>query len=145
VTFAISGGPTSDDDAREVEGTGTAVERIQVERQTSPAIRHAVRATRLAVTPDAAEAARRNAESASRAAGIPLGKLFSVVEPSSAGYGYDPLLGSFGPGQFCGTIRRVIGRRDPETGRFRIVSRKRVRRCFKPAAAVRLDVTYLGG
>jgi hypothetical protein len=144
VTFAIAGGPTSDEDAREVEGTGTAFSRIKVERQISPAIRHAVRATRLAVTPDAAKSARANAEAAGSAAGIQLGRLFSVVEPSTTSYGYDPLLGSFGPGQFCGTVRRIITRRDPDTGQFRIVGRKRVRRCYKPSAAVRLDVTYLG-
>ncbi|HKP22147.1 MAG TPA: SIMPL domain-containing protein [Thermoleophilaceae bacterium] len=144
VTFAIAGGPTSDEDAREVEGTGTAASRIEVERQTSPAIRHAIRATRLEITPEAARTARANAESAGRAAGIQLGPLFSAVEPSTAAFGYDPLLGSFGPGQFCGTIRRVITRRDPDTGGFRIVGRKRVRRCYKPSPAVRLDVTYLG-
>jgi hypothetical protein len=144
VTFAIAGGPTSDDDAREVEGTGTAFARIQVERQTSPAIRHAFRATRLAVTPDAARAARANAEVAGHAARIELAQLFSVIEPSTANYGYDPGLGSFGPGQFCGTVRRVIGRRDPETGQFRIIRRQRVRRCYKPRAAVQLELTYLG-
>ena len=143
VTFAIAGGPTSDEDAREVEGTGNAFERIQVDRKTSPAIRHAFRATRLAVTPQAALAARANAEVAAGAAGIQLGPLFSVVEPLN-GYGYDPGLGSFGPGQFCGTIRRVITRRDPDTGQFRIVARKRVRRCYRPPAAVRLELTYLG-
>jgi hypothetical protein len=145
VTFAIAGGPTSDEDAREIKGTGSAFSKIEVERQTSPAIRHAVRSTRLRITPDAATAARANAEAAAKGSGIPLGPLFSVVEPTFGGYGYDPTLGSFGPGQFCGTVRRVIGRRDPETGRFRIVSRKRVRRCYKPHLAVRLSVTYLGG
>jgi Protein of unknown function (DUF541) len=144
VTFAIAGGPTSDEDAREVEGTGNAFERIQVERKTSPAIRHAFRATRLAVTPRAALAARANAEAAASAAGIQLGPLFSVVEPLSGGYGFDPGLGSFGPGQFCATVTRVIGRRDPETGQFRIVRRVRVRRCYRPPAAVRLELTYLG-
>jgi hypothetical protein len=145
VTFAIAGGPASDDDARKVEGSGTAFDRVQVERQTSPAIRHAFRATRLAVTPDAARAARANAEAAGSAAGIPLGRLFSVVEPSAAIYGYDPTLGTFGPGQFCGMVRRVIGRRDPDTGEFHVIRRKPVRRCYKPTAAVRLDLTYLGG
>ena len=145
VTFAIAGGPASDDDARKVEGSGTAADRVQVERETSPAIRHAFRATRLAVTPDAARAARANAEAAGSAAGIPLGQLFSVVEPSAGIYGYDPSLGNFGPGQFCGMVRRVFGRRDPETGRFRVIRRKAVRRCYKPHVAVRLDLTYLGG
>jgi hypothetical protein len=144
VTFAIAGGPASDDDAREVEGTGTASSRIQVERETSPAIRRAFRATRLAVTPEAAKAARANAQAAGSASGIPLGPLFSVVEPAAGAYGYDPVLGSFGPGQFCGTIRSVVTRRDPDTGQFRVIRRVRVRRCFKPRAAVQLNLTYLG-
>jgi hypothetical protein len=38
----------------------------------------------------------------------------------------------------------VIGRRDPDTGHFRIIRRERIRRCYKPAAAVRLNLTYLG-
>jgi hypothetical protein len=42
------------------------------------------------------------------------------------------------------TFRRSIGRRDPDTGRFRIVRRVRVRRSYKPSVAVRLNVTYLG-
>ena len=145
VTFAIAGSPTSDDDAREVEGSGRASERLQVERMTSPAIRHVFRATRLAVTPDAARAARANAEAAASASGIPLGQLFSVVEPTAAAYGYDPVLGSFGPGQFCGTFRRVFARRDPDTGRVRVIRRQRVRRCYKPRAAVQLDATYVSG
>jgi hypothetical protein len=144
VTFAITGGPTSDEDAREVEGTGSAFSRLELERKTSPAIRRVFRATRLAVTPDAAKTARTNAEEAATATGIQLGQLFSVVESSNVGYGYDPSLGAFGPGQFCGTFRRAIGRRDPDTGRFRVVRRVRVRRCYKPRAAVRLDVKYLG-
>ena len=142
VTFAIAGGPTSDEDAREVEGTGQAFQRLEVERKTSPAIRHAFHATRLAVTPQAAVAARENAEAAARASGIQLGPLFSVIEPLN--YGYDPGLGAFGPGQFCATVRRVIGRRNPDTGQFRIIRRERVRRCYRPPAAVRLELTYLG-
>ena len=127
------------------KGSGSAFDRVEVEHQTSPAIRRAYRATRLAVTPDAARAARANAEAAGAATGIPLGRLFSVVEPSASIYGYDPTLGNFGPGQFCGLVRRVIGRRDPETGEFHVIRRKPVRRCYKPRAAVRLDLTYLAG
>jgi hypothetical protein len=143
VTFAIAGGPASDDGAREVEGTGTAFSRLALEHKTSPAVRKVFRATRLAVTPDAATAARANAEAGAAASGIALGPLFSVVE--AAGYGYDPSLGAFGPGQFCAIVRRSIGRRDPDTGSFRIIRRVRVRRCYKPSAAVRLEATYLGG
>jgi hypothetical protein len=145
VTFAIAGGPTSDDDAREVEGSGSVFDRVEAKRQTSPAIRRAFRATRLGMTPAAARAARDNAEAAAGASGIPLGQLFSVVEPTAAAYGYDPTLGNFGPGQFCGLVRRVFGRRDPDTGEFHVIRRKPVRRCYRPRVTVRLDVTYLGG
>jgi hypothetical protein len=145
VTFAIAGGPTSDEDARTVEGTGSANDRMEVQRQTSPAIRRAYRATRLAMTPLAARAAHDNAEAASRGSGIPLGQLFSVVEPSAAVYGYDPTLGNFGPGQFCGMVRRVTGHRDPDTGEFRIIRHKPVRRCYKPRVNVQLELTYLAG
>jgi hypothetical protein len=143
-TFAISGGATSDDDAREIEGSGAAFSRPEPKRQTSPAIRRAVRDTRLAVTPEAAKTARANAEGAAAPTGIQLGPLFAVVE-SSNNYGYDPLLGNFGPGQFCGLVRRGRIRVDPDTGERRFVRLRRVRRCYRPTVYVRLDVIYLGG
>jgi uncharacterized protein DUF541 len=144
-TFAISGGPSSEEGAREITGTGTGSSPVEVARMTSPAIRSSLRAARLAATPGAAEAARANAEAAAGAAGVPLGPLFSVVEPSNL-YGYEPLLGAFGPGRFCGIVRRVIVRRDPETGDRRVVGRRRTRRCYKPSSAtVRIEATYLGG
>ena len=143
-TFAIAGGPTSSEDARELTGIGVGVADVEAARKTSPSIRRALRAGRLAATPAAAETARGNAEAAATASGVPLGSLFSVVEAQNF-YGYEPLLGAFGPGRFCGIVRRTIFRRDPETGEGRIVRRIRKRRCFAPRqATVRLEVTYLG-
>jgi hypothetical protein len=143
-TFAIAGGPASSEDAREVTGTGVGSSPLEAARKTSPAIRRALRAARLAATPGAAEAARANARAAAAATGVTLGPLFSVVEPANF-YGYEPLLGAFGPGRFCGIVRRTIFRRDPETGAGRIVRRIRKRRCFAPSSAsVRLEATYLG-
>jgi hypothetical protein len=142
-TFAISGGPTSDGDAREIEGSGFAFDRPEVTRRTSPAIRSAVRATRLSITPEAAMTARENAEGAAAPTGIQLGPLFAVVETANL-YGYDPLLGNFGPGQFCGFQRRVRVRIDRETGQRRYIRGPRVRRCYRPTVYVRLDVVYLG-
>jgi hypothetical protein len=144
-TFAIVGGPSDSEGARELEGTGVGSAPTEVARKTSPGIRHALRVARLAATPTAAEAARANAQAAATASGVPLGQLFSVVEPANI-YGYEPLLGAFGPGQFCGTFRRFSVVRDPETGERRAVRRKRVRRCYSPkSTAVRLQATYLGG
>jgi uncharacterized protein DUF541 len=142
-TFAIAGGPTSSEDAREVKGTGSTNSRIKPPRKTSPSIRHTLRAARLAATPEAAKAARANAEAGASAGGIPLGPLFAVTEPANV-YGYEPLLGGFGPGQFCGFVRRGIVRRNSETGEVHVVRTRRVRRCYRPNASVRLDVTYLG-
>jgi Protein of unknown function (DUF541) len=142
-TFAIAGGPTSSEDEREVKGTGSTFSRVHAPRQTSPSIRRTARAARLAATTDAAKAARANAEAAASAGGVQLGSLFSVTEPAN-NYGYEPLLGNFGPGQFCGFIRRGRIVRDPETGERRFVRTKRVRRCFTPSASVQFAVTYLG-
>jgi len=143
-TFAIVGGATDAEGAREFEGTGVGIAPNEPARRTSPAIRRSLRASRLAATPGAAETARANARSAASASGVPLGQLFSVVERNF--YGYEPLLGAFGPGQFCGIVRRTIFRPDPETGRIRPVRRIKKRRCFSPrTTVVRLEATYLGG
>jgi Protein of unknown function (DUF541) len=142
-TFAISGGPASDEDAREISGSGLSKSPLAEHRKTSPAIRRSLRAARLAAGAGAAQAARANAQAAATASGIPLGPLFSVVEPN---YGYEPLLGSFGPGQFCGLVRRAFLRRDPKTGERRVVRQGPTRRCYDPKSTfVRLDVEYLGG
>jgi len=142
-TFAIAGGPASSEEAREITGTGVGSVPVEAARKTSPAIRGALRAARLAATPGAAEAARANARSAATATGVTLGPLFSVIEPANV-YGYEPLLGVFGPGQFCGIVRRTIFQGG--SGGERTVRRVSRRRCFSPkTTAVRLEATYLGG
>jgi hypothetical protein len=144
VTFAIAGSPTSDEGAREVSGTGSAIGRVDGPLENSPAIRNGLRRARLAATPDAANMARANAEAAASAAGIGLGPLFSVVEFRNP-YGYEPLLGAFGPGRFCARLRRVTVRRDPETGQRRVVRGRRRLRCVRiRSVPVTLEATYLG-
>jgi hypothetical protein len=143
VTFAIASGPQSSEGAREVSASGTGTVQVEAKRRTSPAIRHALFAARSAATPKAAREARADVELAARGAGLTLGPLFSVVEAQNY-YGYDPVLGTFAAGQYCGTVRRVIVRRDPETGLHRVVGRERVRRCFAPRSfEVSLEATYL--
>jgi hypothetical protein len=142
-TFAISGGPTENEGARQIEGSGAARGRPDVVRKTSPAIRNGLKAARLAMTPDAANTARANAQGAAAPTGIQLGPLFSVVESANL-YGYDQLAGTFGPGQFCGFVRRGHIEVDAETGERRFVRGRRVRRCYRPTVYVRLDVVYLG-
>lgn len=144
VTFAIAGSPTSDEGARELSATGTDVAVVDAPRRTNASIRHGLRAARLAGTPDAAIAARTNAEAAAAASGIVLGPLFSVVEQINP-YGYDLFAGAFGPGRFCIRRRQVSVQRDPDTGRRRVVRGKRVLRCLRlRTVAVRLEATYLG-
>jgi hypothetical protein len=58
-------------------------------------------------------------------------------------YFYEPVLGFFAPGRFCGIVRRAVRRRDPDTGRSRVVRRVRSRRCFIPRPyTLRLEATY---
>jgi hypothetical protein len=143
-TISIAGGPDSSEGAGEITGIGAGTAPVDAPRKTSPSIRRSLRAARLAATPRAAETAVANAQAAATAAGVQLGPLFAVVEPSNV-YGYEPLLGAFGPGRFCGIVRRARIRFDPETGTRRVVRRIRSRRCFNPrSASVRLEVTYLG-
>jgi len=144
VTFAIQGSPTDDETAREVSGSGQATAPVDAPRKTSASIRHGLRAARLSATPDAANVAQANAQAAATAAGIPLGPLFSVSEQGNP-YGYDPVLGAFGPGQFCSRFRRARLVRDPETARRRVVRGKLVLRCFRTRNfPVTLEATYLG-
>ena len=144
-TFDIVGGPTSDEGARELTGIGIGQAPVEAARRTSPSIRRALRAGRLAATPTAAEAGAANARAAASATGTPVGPLFSVVEAASF-YGYDPVLGTFAAGRFCGVVTRTVFGGGSEGGRPRVVRRIRKRRCFNPrSATVRLEVTYLGG
>jgi hypothetical protein len=143
-TFEIAGGPESSEGARELTGIGAGVADVDAPRRNSPSIRRSLRAARVAATPGAAEAARANAQAAANAGGLQLGPLFSVTESANP-YGYEPLLGAFGPGRFCGIVRRVRIRFDPETGTRRVVRRIRTRRCYAPRrVSVRLEATYLG-
>jgi hypothetical protein len=143
VTFAIVGGPESSEGAREISAAAVGSAPAEPRRQNSPSIRHALFAARSVATPEAARIARSNAELAAQGSGLALGPLFSIVELSNL-YGYEPILGAFGPGTYCRSFRRVIVRRDPETGVRRVIRRGRVRRCFAPRTfPVSLEATYL--
>ena len=143
VTFEIVGGAQSSEGAREISATALGSALTEPKRETSPSIRHALFVARFAATPEAARNARSNAELAAQGSGLTLGPLFSIVEEQNL-YGYQPILGAFAPGTYCRSFRRSIVRRDPETGRHRVVGRRRVRRCFAPRSfQVSLEATYL--
>ena len=144
VTFSIvngaqgSGGP-------QVEAYGSASARTAPDNPDSDrSIRQALSSARLSVTPKAAAAARRGVETTARSAGLTVGAIVSISEQRQPyPYFYDVSLGSFAPGQFCGVVRRTIFRRDPETGRPRLVRRVRDRRCrFPRTFDLRLEATY---
>jgi hypothetical protein len=129
VTYAIVGGATDvDDGAREVSGYGEAWARARARNpRANRSIRRAYLRARAAVTPRAAKAAVGNARHAADAAGLDLGSIVSIAQPDEP-YFYDPALGTFGPGRYCGTFRR---------------HGTRTRRCSKPSLYnLRLEVTF---
>jgi hypothetical protein len=151
VTFAIVGGAGEEGTARTVTASGAAFAPIEPSDDSrSSSIKRAVLGARRAVTPEAATTAWRNARMAGAAAGLRLGTIISVQEaPALSYYGssfYDPALGSFAPGRFCGIYKRAIVRRDPQTGQSRVVRRVPHRRCTVPSSySVHLEVRYEAG
>jgi hypothetical protein len=111
-------------------------------RRSSASIRHALETAHAAAVSAALARARVDADRLARGAGIAPGTLFSLAEVRRP---FDePGAGPFGPGRFCGTIRRSIVRRDPATGRRRVVRRVSERRCFfSSTRTVALRATFL--
>jgi uncharacterized protein YggE len=143
LTFSIVGGSESSEAGVTVEAYGSASIPVKPrDRRNNRSIRQAVLEARRAALPAAAAAARRNVGTAARSAGLELGRIVSLSEEQPF-YPYDVSLGSFGPGRFCGVVRRPVFRRDPDTGRFRVVGRTRRRRCNVPrAVTLRLETVY---
>jgi hypothetical protein len=146
VTFATAETSAATPAGRALVSDGDATAPVGPrDRRSSASIRRAMDAARVAAAPLALAEARTDADRLARGTGIPVGTLFSIAEvrrpfedPGAAG--------SFGPGRFCGTIRRPIFRRDPATGRRRVVRRVSERRCFfSSTVSVGLRVTYLPG
>jgi hypothetical protein len=147
LTFAIVGGASDEGSARTVSAYGIASAVVKPRnRSRSRSIKGAILAARREVTTEAAVSGRRSARVAAAAAGLRLGTIVSVAEAVPFYYGssfYDEALGSFGPGQFCGIVRRPVVRRDPETGAARVVRRVPHRRCFAPSSYdLQLKVRY---
>jgi hypothetical protein len=78
-----------------------------------------------------------------KAVGLTLGSVVSVSDAQNGGfYGPGPFFGTFGPNQFCGTVRQPIFKKGTK-GRRKVVGTKKVHRCFVPPFAyVSLTVTY---
>jgi hypothetical protein len=143
VTFATAETSAATAAGRGLVADGDAATPVRPrDRRSSASIRRAMDAARAAAAPLALAGARADADRLARAAGIPLGALFSIAEVHRPFDDWSA--GPFGPGRFCGTIRRPIFRRDPATGRRRVVRRVSERRCyFSSTLSVALRVTYL--
>jgi hypothetical protein len=115
---------------------GTAhVKPVPGDRGSEASIRKAVAAAYAKALPLAVADARADAGELAAAAGVKLGTLLSVAEPSAAGYpfGFSPENGTFGNGRFCGNVRRfrTIVRRDGSRRRVPLKGTRRV--CRVPA------------
>lgn len=152
VTFGIQGGVTGDAETmRTVSADSTASAAVERgDRPSDKGVKRAIATAREEALESAVAAARQNAQTAAAAAGLKLGPIVSVFEaapPRSLlpflDLGFrDPLLGFFGPGTYCGISSRPILRRDPKTGKHKIVRVKR-RRCVVPSTyETRVEVRY---
>jgi hypothetical protein len=114
-------------------------------RDSNSSIRQAVARAEAAAMPAALAAARRQGERFARAAGLSLGPIRAVSEEGADPYAAG-IIGPFGPGRFCGVIRRPVFERTPGSHRRRIVRFERRRHCYVPPFATsRLRVTFARG
>lgn len=157
VTFGVVGAATDAQAIREVSASGGASVPVEPrDRSGERSIRRAIETARHAATKEAVATAARNAKTAADAAGLQLGSVVSVAEPVPAYYALDPpfylpfpldpLLGTSGPGTFCGTAQRTVIRRDPATGRPKELRRVSRRRCLVPREyEASVEIRYSAG
>jgi uncharacterized protein YggE len=126
-----------------ITATGTGQTRVLPKnRHSSASIAAAVDAARKASIAGALEEAHEYALDYAKAVGFTVGGVISVSDVQTNGfYGPGPAagIGPFGPGQYCGTVRQLVGR--PVNGRKPTF--RKVHRCFVPRFAyTTLSVTY---
>jgi uncharacterized protein YggE len=133
--------PATSSTAQTITATGTAQKRVVAKNRNSNAsIAAAVEKAHRASIAGALKEAHEYAELYAKAVGMTLGSVISVSDVQS-GFTYGPgnVIGPFGPGRFCGTVTRIVGR--PVKGQRPKL--KRVHRCFVPPfASATLTVTY---
>ena len=131
---------------RTITAVGTASMRpVPENARSSDSIRDAVRTARAEVLTEAFSRGRLRAAELSRQSGLPLGSLLSVAEGGGAPAFYygSPFgeEGTFGPGRFCGTVRRPVVRTDAR-GRRRVVGRRTTRQCRIPTVSASVTLTF---
>lgn len=116
--------------------TGNArVEPKPLDKKSNASIRKAVQQARAKAVPLAIADGRARAATLSQLAGIPLGALISIAEAPAAPYFFPGPFGAdgtFGPGEYCGTVRTRVFRRDAQ-GRRRAVGTRTRRLCRVPS------------
>ena len=96
-------------------------------------------------TPRAVQAATRRARTIAAAAGLRLGAIHGVAPETSGSYAWSAETGTFGPGRYCGRVRRSAGFRTTSTGR-RARRYRWTRSCRAPREViVNLTVTFAPG
>jgi hypothetical protein len=127
--------------AETVAATGTGQATVRVTRPlTQLKIARAVDRARDLAVPRALLNARVQAARYAAAAGLALGPVLALEEPTSSPfglYGSPGLIGNvgrFGPNRYCGRVTTV--KRRVVDGKRRVVSRRTRFRCFAPQAAV---------
>ena len=120
--------------------TGTAqVKPKPLNARNNESIKGAVAKARRAAIPLAIGNGKERAAELSELSGLPLGALIAISSGSNSGpfypgpyFGED---GTFGPGKYCGTVRRPITRRDG-AGRRKVVGTRTSRQCRVPQYVV---------
>ena len=111
------------------------VEPKPLDKKSNASIKKAVEQARAKAVPLAIADGRGRAATLSQLAGIPLGALISIAEAPAAPYFFPGPFGedgTFGPGEYCGTVRTRIFRRDAQ-GRRRAVGTRTRRLCRIPS------------
>jgi uncharacterized protein YggE len=132
--------PATSSTAQTITATGAAQKRVVPKNRSSNAsIAAAVDRAHKASIAGALNEAHEYAVLYAKAVGTTLGNVISVSDAQNGFYGPGTIIGPFGPGRFCGTITRGIGKpvkgQKPKLGK--------VHRCFVPRfASATLTVTY---
>jgi hypothetical protein len=135
--------------AQSVTATGSAeVKVVPTDRHSNASIASAVAAAEQKAVPGAMSAARAKALLYAQNAGLTLGSVLSVSDASSNGgpfligpFGGGGDVGPFGPGKYCGTVRRPVFKRVGK--RVKVIRVKRAHICqVPPYASSTLTVTY---
>lgn len=140
----LTAGPAIAQPDKTVTATGTGQARVHpTNRHSNASIAAAFDAARKAAITGAFNEAHEYATDYAQAAGLTLGGIISVSDAQTNGfYGPGPgIVGPFGPGRFCGTIRQPIFKL--VNGRHKLVGFKKHHRCIVPRFAfITLAVTY---